>query len=200
MSPAASPWSFPDWGDGSLAARAREVAGDVDGSLTLARQLEEVARSTGRDTWQVFSALATLGSVDLTTARSIEPHTDAAAILDQAGAPATAGATWGVYAAAPPGTCRPGALPDLALAPTSSPRSSSSPPSAAARRHSPPAARSCSAPGSTPRRTCRSTGCWCTNRPPPCRRRCVGPPYVDDDLRIEVWGDAASVARQEGRA
>ena len=57
----------------------------------------------GHDTWRVFSTLATLGSVDLTTARTAEPHGDAVAILDQAGVPAP-GATWGVYAAAPPGT------------------------------------------------------------------------------------------------
>ncbi len=88
----------------SVAERAGEVAGDVDGSLALAQAREATARSMGRDTWTVLSALATLGSVDLTTARAIEPHWDAVAILDQAGHVPVEGATWGVYAAAPPGT------------------------------------------------------------------------------------------------
>ena len=98
------PWSFSGWGEDAIARLAHRVAGDVDGSLQLARRLEPLARSTGRSTWSVFSALATLGSVDLTTARTVEPHWDAIAILDQAKTPAPDGATWGVYAAAPPGT------------------------------------------------------------------------------------------------
>ena len=104
MQPARPPWSFLEWGDGRVADLAGAVAGDVDGSLALAERLDDRARSVGRDTWSVFSALATLGSVDLTTARAIEPHWDAVAILDQGGATTVEGATWGVYAAAPPGT------------------------------------------------------------------------------------------------
>lgn len=34
----------------------------------------------GSDTWRVLVALATLGAVDLTTARTVEPHWDAVAI------------------------------------------------------------------------------------------------------------------------
>ena len=98
------PWSFPTWGDPTVALPAREVAADVDGSLGLARRLEPLARSTGRSTWDVFAALATLGSVDLTTARVVEPHWDAVAIREQAGVPAVVDATWGVFAASPPGT------------------------------------------------------------------------------------------------
>lgn len=98
------PWSFSDWGDDALARSAQDVAGDVDGSLALAARLDDVARTMGRDTWITLSALATLGSVDLTTARTVEPHWDAVAILDQATTPAPSGATWGVFAAAPPGT------------------------------------------------------------------------------------------------
>ncbi len=104
MIPAPVPWSFPDWGDATLADLAREAAGDVDGSLALAQRLDDRAGSMGRDTWLVLSSLATLGSVDLTTARTIEPHWDAVAILEQAATPAPEGATWGVYAASPPGT------------------------------------------------------------------------------------------------
>ena len=98
------PWFFSGGGEDAIARLAHDVAGDVDGSLDLARRLESLARSTGRSTWSVFSALATLGAVDLTTARTVEPHWDAVAILDQAMVPAPDGATWGVYAAAPPGT------------------------------------------------------------------------------------------------
>ena len=104
MTAARTPWTFPEWGDAEVATSAHEVAADVDGSLVLARRLEDRARSMGHDTWSVLSALATLGSVDLTTARSVEPHWDAVAILDQATVAAPAGATWGVYAASPPGT------------------------------------------------------------------------------------------------
>jgi alkylation response protein AidB-like acyl-CoA dehydrogenase len=99
-----TPWCFAAWGDEAVADDARAVAGEVEASLTLARDREQVAGTMGRDTWRVLSALATLGSVDLTAARTVEPHWDAVAILEQAGAPAPKGATWGVYAAAPPGT------------------------------------------------------------------------------------------------
>jgi hypothetical protein len=104
MNSAPLPWSFTDWGDETLVGPAREVAADVDGSLALARTHDAVARSMGRETWPLFSALATLGSVDLTTARAVEPHWDALAILDQAGARHPENSTWGVYATAPPGT------------------------------------------------------------------------------------------------
>ncbi len=98
------PWFFAQWGEQGVVDDARAVAGDVEGSLALARSREQVARSMGRDTWRVLSSLATLGSVDLTTARTAEPHWDAVAILEQAATPALEGATWGVYAASPPGT------------------------------------------------------------------------------------------------
>jgi alkylation response protein AidB-like acyl-CoA dehydrogenase len=101
---APSPWCFAEWGDSGVADDARAVAGDIEGSLALARGREHVARSMGRDTWRVLSSLATLGSADLTTARTVEPHWDAVAILEQASTPAPEGATWGVYAASPPGT------------------------------------------------------------------------------------------------
>ena len=69
-----------------------------------AARLEPAARGLGTDTWGTLRTLATLGSVDLTTARVVEPHLDAVSVLAQAGATAVDGATWGVYAAAPPGT------------------------------------------------------------------------------------------------
>jgi len=104
MNATPSAWSFSDWGDDTVAGVARDAAGDVEASLTLALHLVSVARSMGHRTWSSLSALATLGSVDLTTARAVEPHWDAVAILGQAGTVVPEGTTWGVYAAAPPGT------------------------------------------------------------------------------------------------
>lgn len=101
----ASPWAPEGWIRPELAAQAREVAGSVGGSLGLARDLEEFALTPGTPSWPALATLATLGSVDLTTARTIEPHLDAIGILRQAEVPFTAaGSTWGVYAANPPGT------------------------------------------------------------------------------------------------
>ncbi|MGV8858652.1 acyl-CoA dehydrogenase [Rhodoglobus sp.] len=56
----------------------------------------------------LWSALATIGAVDLTVARAVEPHLDALAILDQAVIGDTGsigvdeGSTWGVFAAESP--------------------------------------------------------------------------------------------------
>jgi alkylation response protein AidB-like acyl-CoA dehydrogenase len=91
-----------------LAVRTRAAAGDVQHGVALARHLgiELPAPGVGRtrDRW---SALATLGAVDLTVARAAEPHLDALAILGEASHPdlgpgALAG-SWGVYAAEGPG-------------------------------------------------------------------------------------------------
>src|SRR6478609_9208829 len=62
MDSARRPWSFADWGDALVGDRARDVAGDVDGSLHLGRRHDDRARRLGSDSWYVFSALATLGS------------------------------------------------------------------------------------------------------------------------------------------
>lgn len=53
----------------------------------------------------LWELLATLGAHDLGVARAVEPHLDARAILDQAGAPdpLPGARTWGVYAAEGPG-------------------------------------------------------------------------------------------------
>ncbi|MGB7820007.1 MAG: acyl-CoA dehydrogenase, partial [Ornithinibacter sp.] len=97
-----------DWFLDDLAERAR--GRDVGGSLELAHELSCVARDIAADPWLYVSTLATLGSVDLTTARAVEPHLDAVAILAQAGDPdlgtlgADGASTFGVYAARAPGT------------------------------------------------------------------------------------------------
>jgi alkylation response protein AidB-like acyl-CoA dehydrogenase len=88
----------------SIARRARSAAGDVSAALALARALGEELPVPGRgSTVRLWSALATLGTVDLTVARVVEPHLDALAILEQAGVEPPAATTWGVYAAEGPG-------------------------------------------------------------------------------------------------
>ena len=55
-------------------------------SVVLARRLSPLATRLGEGgTWDYLTVLAALGSVDLTTARVVEPHLDALAILHQAG-------------------------------------------------------------------------------------------------------------------
>jgi alkylation response protein AidB-like acyl-CoA dehydrogenase len=87
-------------GSSDLAERARACAGDVSSSLVLAKALgTELPLPGGGDTLTLWESLATLGAVDLTVARVVEPHLDAVAILAQAGLSVPCGSTWGVYAA-----------------------------------------------------------------------------------------------------
>ncbi|CAN5253234.1 acyl-CoA dehydrogenase [soil metagenome] len=71
---------------------------DVDGALTLARELGRVRAVSTRQRWET---LATLAAHDLGVARAIEPHLDAVDILAQAGdpVPVVPEASWGVFAA-----------------------------------------------------------------------------------------------------
>ena len=82
------------------AAAADDVVGD---SLTLAASRGQgLPLPGGGRTAELWSALATLGAVDLTVARAVEPHLDALAILAEADTPGRArpqAAAWGVYAA-----------------------------------------------------------------------------------------------------
>jgi hypothetical protein len=50
-----------------------------------------------------FATLAAVALADVATARTVEPHLDALAVLEQAGVRAPEGSTWGVYAAEAPG-------------------------------------------------------------------------------------------------
>ena len=96
----ASEWTVPGL-DGLTA--------DPDRALACAHALEHTARGLQHDPWAYLATLATLGSVDLTAARAVEPHLDAVAILEQAGRPdlsaigVTGESTFGVYAARAPG-------------------------------------------------------------------------------------------------
>ena len=89
--------------DDQLAQRARENAGDPDGSLALAADLGTSLAIPGRgQTRRRWQLLADVGAVDLTVARVLEAHTDALAILAEAGQPPPTG-SWGVFAAEAPG-------------------------------------------------------------------------------------------------
>jgi alkylation response protein AidB-like acyl-CoA dehydrogenase len=68
---------------------------DVEGALALARELGTLPGRSTRDRWEI---LATIAAHDLGVARAIEPHLDAASILEQAGHPTPEG-SWGVFAA-----------------------------------------------------------------------------------------------------
>lgn len=54
-------------------------------------------------TTALWELLASVAALDLTAARTMEPHVDAAAILDQAGIAWEPGTAWGVFAAEGPG-------------------------------------------------------------------------------------------------
>jgi alkylation response protein AidB-like acyl-CoA dehydrogenase len=82
-----------------LAADAGDARGDVRRSLELAERWGKRLPAPGQGrTVHLWEALATLGAVDLTVARVVEPHLDALAILGQ-----PRGGTWGVWAAEGPG-------------------------------------------------------------------------------------------------
>ena len=84
------------------------VGDAVESALQLAHALAPRAAAVHRGGCTAYlSTLAGLGAADLTTARVVEPHLDAIAILAQAEGPARRltdpDATWGVFAASAPG-------------------------------------------------------------------------------------------------
>lgn len=97
-------WWLDDDGDDELRTRVDDVRRDVDGALSLARQLgDSLPLADDGSLLQVWDSLARCASVDLTATRAIEPHLDALTILASAGMTAPADATLGVYAAEGPG-------------------------------------------------------------------------------------------------
>lgn len=93
--------------DLAQAAGRAAVADDVVGeALAMAAAWgPRLPRQGQGRTAERWSALATLGAVDLTVARAVEPHLDALTILAEAqihAQDASAAATWGVYAAESP--------------------------------------------------------------------------------------------------
>lgn len=92
----------PSWADDLMAA-ATTSGEDIDAALAAARTCgTALPLPGGPATGQRWAVLAGLGRANLTTARVFEPHTDALAILAEAGAPVPAGTTWGVFAAESP--------------------------------------------------------------------------------------------------
>ena len=92
----------------ALAAAAARCAAERDpvdaaGGLVTAGA-DRIPHPGAGETRARWSALATLGAVDLTVARALEPHLDALAILTEAGLSGAApGGLLGVYAAEGPG-------------------------------------------------------------------------------------------------
>ncbi|MHA7293283.1 acyl-CoA dehydrogenase [Arthrobacter sp. HLT1-21] len=87
----------------ALYDRALAAAGSVPHALTLAADVGKMTPVPGAgSTVVLWETLATLAAADLSVARTVEPHLDALAILQQAQLPVTAG-TWGVFAAEAPG-------------------------------------------------------------------------------------------------
>lgn len=98
-----SSWWLSADGDDAIRSRVAAVRRDVPAALRLARQLAGALPLPGEpDTLLLWDALARSASVDLTATRAIEPHLDAASILQQAGVAVPDGATFGVYAAEGP--------------------------------------------------------------------------------------------------
>jgi hypothetical protein len=94
-----------------LTAAARQARGDVDAALRLPAHHPAAFPLPGSgSTWRLWTSLAVLGSIDLTTARAVEPHLDAIAILAEARAAGhrvevgdEGWSRWGVFAAEGPG-------------------------------------------------------------------------------------------------
>ena len=76
---------------------------DPDDALATVRTWPADLRPGAGATARLWSLLATLAAHDLAVARAVEPHLDAVAIREQAGLPAAADRTWGVFAAEGPG-------------------------------------------------------------------------------------------------
>ena len=103
-SPVASLWPepTPSW-HAELLHCAREAGEDIGSALRLAERFGHQLPQPGAGRTALrWRALADVAAADLTAARVLEAHTDALAILTEAGQVAAAG-TWGVFAAEAPG-------------------------------------------------------------------------------------------------
>ncbi len=89
-----------------LTDRMEAARSSMDRALDLAAELGALVPLPGSGrTGVIWQLLSTIAAEDLTVARVVEPHLDALAILDQAGAIPTPepDAVWGVFAAESPG-------------------------------------------------------------------------------------------------
>lgn len=104
---------LPPWAD-EFRSAVRAAGDDVPAGLAVAREYGRSFPAPGRGaTAQRWQLLALAAQTDLTAARILEAHTDALAILDEAGEDAPEG-TWGVFAAEGPGARLEAAGPDAA--------------------------------------------------------------------------------------
>lgn len=87
---------------GALIELARSAAGDPAPVLEFLRSAGDPPLPGQGNTASLWALLADVAAVDLAAARTLEPHLDAAAILNQAGIDFPGG-TWGVFAAEGPG-------------------------------------------------------------------------------------------------
>lgn len=98
----------PSAAETALVAAASDCQGDPSPMIALLRSgllqagLGLPLVRGGVERW--WRLLATLASLDLTAARTVEPHLDALAILTQAGIAPEPGTAWGVFAAESPDT------------------------------------------------------------------------------------------------
>jgi hypothetical protein len=89
---------LPGWA-GPLIRECRTSGEDVDVALKLAADYGRLLpQPGGGETGRRWAVLAAAGEHNLTVARVLEAHSDALAILSEAGAPGPGG-TWGVFAA-----------------------------------------------------------------------------------------------------
>ena len=87
-----------------LIKRAADCGEDITAALTLAVEVGETLPQPGNgQTLQRWAVLAALGRANLTAARVSEAHTDALAILAEAGRADVPAGAWGVFAAEAPG-------------------------------------------------------------------------------------------------
>lgn len=93
---------LPDWAP-ALRGAAADAGEDIQASLVLARdyggRLPLPGSGRTAERWAVLAAVA---RTNLTVARVLEAHTDALAILAEAGQSADPGSAWGVFAAEAP--------------------------------------------------------------------------------------------------
>lgn len=91
-------------GTAALLAAADRCHGDPEPMLEALRTMPGAPPLPGSGgTAALWELLASVAALDLTAARTLEPHLDAAAILDQAGSAWEPGTAWGVFAAEGPG-------------------------------------------------------------------------------------------------
>jgi alkylation response protein AidB-like acyl-CoA dehydrogenase len=92
----------PDW-TSEFADRAARAGEDIATALALAAEYgTRLALPAGGATLTRWAVLASIGRANLTVARVLEAHSDALAILAEAGQAVPPGSTWGVFAAEAP--------------------------------------------------------------------------------------------------